>query len=386
MDSDAHGPPASLLKPSLYALAGACLLGGIETVKGYVAGRSAPNAFGWPQAALTNLPWWLLWGAMAPLIFALARAFPFGEGRNGRAVTVHFVASVALSGLHLVLSALDVWAAVSHSFTTLAAQVRSFVVGYGVPDLVTYWAILAAYATYDSHRRLRQAERRQHGLAIRTAQLEADRARLSESMTEARLDALRTELNPHFFFNALHTVSALAQRGRGEEAVQVISRLSDFLRRTLDGGLDHQVTLAEELELLDLYLDVERVRFGDRLTVVVDAEPGTADALVPTLVLQPLVENAIRHGVAAVRGPVELRICAERHGDELRVFVRDRGPGFNGSSRSAGDGLGLRNTRSRLATLYGPRGSLELGEVPGGGAEVRLRMPLEYEDEVRVED
>ncbi len=372
-------------RPVTWALAVGLALGAIETVKAVVAGRSAPNEFGVVDAVLTNLPWWLLWALLAPLVFRLVDRFPLQRGALVRPAVVHGVASIVVSLFHLVLSALGVWAAVSREFLTLQGTIRQLVAGYLVSDLVTYWAIVAAYSTYASRRRLEASEHERRRLELHAARLEAEAAELRAEMTEARLAALRMELNPHFLYNALNTVSSLTQRGQERAAVDMLARLSDLLRRTLDEHLDHEVPIEQELDLLDLYLSIERVRFADRLVIDVRLDPAVRSALVPTFVLQPLVENAIRHGVAEVRGPASVAISAAAVGPQLEIRVRDSGPGFDPAA-SAEDGVGLRNTRRRLATLYGDAGTLRQYTLEAGGAEVVLHLPLRVEEGVRVSD
>ena len=367
-------------RAAAWALGLAFLLGVIEAVKGYLAGRDAPNDFGWDEALLTNVPWWLLWGLLALLVFRLVDRFPLRGETLRSSVAVHVTASLLLSLLHLSVSAVIVWAAVSHAFSTLEGQLRRFVVGFLVTDLVTYWAIAAAYGAWRSQRETRRAERERQALELRNARLES-------RMIEARLEALRRELNPHFLFNTLNSVSALAQQGEGEKAVVALSRLSELLRHVLDDDLDEQVTVEEELGLLDLYLDIVRLRYGDRLTVEVRVEPATRRALMPALLLQPLVENAVKHGVESVRGPVRLDVCARRR-DRLELSVRDSGRGLFRPRTSSRSGVGLDNTRARLRTLYGDAAEVRLrdrGERDGErGAEAVVRLPLTLEEEVRL--
>ena len=369
-------------RPALWALAICMVLGAIETVKGAVAGRSAPNHFGLLQALLTNLPWWLLWALLAPLVFRLTDAFPLERTAWVRPALVHGTASVVLAVLHLVVSAVGVWAAVSHTFLTVQAQVRQLLAGYLVSDLVTYWAIVAAYATYSARRTLEVEARTRHALELRTARLESESAVLRGQMTEARLAALRMELNPHFLYNALNTVSSLVQRGERHDAIVMVSRLSELLRRTLDRDLDNAVSIEQELDLLELYVSIERVRFADRLDIRIRVDPAARNALVPTFMLQPLVENAIRHGVAAVRGPARIDVIATVEGERLVIEVRDTGPGFGPGAAS--DGVGLANTRRRLAALYGDAAAMEQQTRAAGGAAVLLRLPLRREETVRV--
>lgn len=378
MSGEQHEGTMSTRRLTLFAVAVAVVLGSLETLRAVVAARSAPNDFGWEQALLTNMPWWLLWALLAPVVFKLSRLLPVRGHRWFLPLLGHLAASVVLSVVHLTLAGLGVWVAVSHAFLTPAGQIERLITGYIVSDVVTYWAILAAALTYESRRRLLEAEHERREMELRAARLEA-------RMTEARLDALRMELNPHFLFNTLNTVSGLTRRGESEAAVRTLHRLAELLRLTLDDALEHEVSLAEEIELLEHYLEIERVRFGDRLETEVRIDPAARAALVPTLILQPLVENAIRHGVAAVRGPVRLEVEAVARGDRIGIRVRDSGRGFERSGRVVRKGIGLRNTRNRLAALYDGDATLELASPPSGGAEVRLWLPLRHEEAVRVE-
>lgn len=195
-------------------------------------------------------------------------------------------------------------------------------------------------------------------------------------MHEARLAMLRMELHPHFLFNALNAISGLVRRGENEAAVTMLARLGTLLRRTMDGHTTQETRLGDELDLLEQYLAIERVRFGERLDVSVEVEASLFDALVPALVLQPIVENALRHGLSRVPGPGTVRVSAERERESLVLCVRDSGPGFGPGSSERGGGVGLSNTRARLAQLYGDAGRLVTATVPGGGAVVSIRLPL----------
>ncbi|MGH9935785.1 MAG: sensor histidine kinase, partial [Blastocatellia bacterium] len=211
---------------------------------------------------------------------------------------------------------------------------------------------------------------------LQAAQLELKAAQLEASLTQAQLDALRMQIHPHFLFNTLNTVSVL-MRNDAEAANRVLVRLSELLRLTLDKAGRHQAPLQEELEFLDLYLEIERTRFQDRLSVRTDIDPATLDALAPTLILQPLVENAIRHGIAPYvkQGLIEIR--ARRQGRQLELQVRDSGPGLSNFRRTAtAQGIGLANTRSRLEQLYRGEHQFTLDDATGGGLLVTIRLPF----------
>jgi len=186
-------------------------------------------------------------------------------------------------------------------------------------------------------------------------------SRLEMQLVQARLDALVGQLQPHFLFNTLHTISAFVLEDP-KQANRMITRLSELLRHSFNRERGPLVTLQEELELLDHYVAIQEARFGDRLRVTFRVDPRAASAVVPTLLLQPLVENAIRHGVVPNGNVAEISIAAVREGDRLHLAVRDNGPGLSGSS--GGGGLGLANTRARLQELYGPSHRFELTNAP----------------------
>jgi LytS/YehU family sensor histidine kinase len=185
---------------------------------------------------------------------------------------------------------------------------------------------------------------------------------------------LRRQLSPHFLFNTLNTISVLALKGRRDEVEETISNLSDLLRIALDDSRPNEITLREELEFIDGYLAIQCTRFGDRLTMHRDIEADVGGALVPAMLLEPLVENAIKHGVAVCGGERSISIRVARTRDWLRLEVADTGPGF-ASGFAAHKGIGLLNTEKRLQELYGDMHALEYGSDPSGGACVVIRIP-----------
>lgn len=231
-----------------------------------------------------------------------------------------------------------------------------------VNDLITAGGVLAAAIARDASRRYRARE--------------AQATRLQGQLAEARLDALRRQLDPHFLFNTLNAVSALVERDpRGVR--RMIARLSDLLRHSMDGDGAAEIPLERELALLQLYVDIMMVRFQGRLEVRTAVDPAARTALVPQLVLQPLVENAIRHGVSQVDGAGHIVVEAEVTGDALVLRVRDDGRGLaEGATATTGGGVGLRNTRARLAQLYGEAQRFTLQPAPGGGTVAELTIPF----------
>ena len=201
-------------------------------------------------------------------------------------------------------------------------------------------------------------------------------AQLGAQLTQARLDALRAQLNPHFLFNAMNSIAMLVRGSHNAEAVRMLAGLSDLLRWALDDGLPQEIPLRRELEFIDRYLSIEQVRFQNRLRVEKEIDERALPMLVPTLLLQPLVENAVRHGIGQRRSAGELRIVARVDRDELIIEVRDDGPGLAPTYRTrAGAGVGLRNTEARLAAVHATAWSLDLTTPPAGGTLVTVRIP-----------
>ena len=254
-------------------------------------------------------------------------------------------------------------------------------------DLIVYFAILAAGIARDIFARYRA----RHDETVR---LTAQAAQLNAQLAEARLAVLSAQLNPHFLFNTLHAVSSLVERDpRGVR--RMIARLSELLRVTLEGTKEQEIPLSRELELLRLYLDIMEVRFQGKLDLDIDPDDDVMDALVPSFVLQPLVENAVMHGVSKVEGTGRIELRARRDGDDLVVTVRDNGPGLTATTPAdestshprgpGGGGVGLRTTRARLEQLYGAEFTLSLRAGPGAGAVAEVVLPYHTAADLHAE-
>jgi signal transduction histidine kinase len=244
-----------------------------------------------------------------------------------------------------------------------------------VNEYIVYVAVLAAAFARDYF--LRYRARREEA-----ARLQADTAHLQAQLADARLAALRAQVNPHFLFNTLHAISALVERDP-KGVRRMIARLSELLRTTLEGADEAEVTLAQEIVFLRRYLEIMQIRFQGRLEVEIRVPQDIENALVPNLILQPLVENAFKHGIGNLEGAGYIAIEARREDERLLLSVRDNGPGIDGVG-SATEGVGLRNTRARLEQLYGSDQSLLLRSPEEGGLIVEISLPYHTSDDLRT--
>ncbi len=296
----------------------------------------------------------------------LCRRNRLEPGRVGRWVAWHSAGAIALSALYAVVTSWLVAGekSVMHPGKILAFGylIKSMGLHYCLLNVMIYWLVVFGQLGWDYYGRYRERE------------LEA--AELQRELVEARLEALRMQLNPHFLFNTLHAISAMIHENP-ETADRMIARLSELLRLTLDGSKAQEVPLSQELEFLDRYLEIEQARFSDRLKIEKLVQPEVLTALVPYLILQPLVENAIRHGIEPREELGQISIRASHNNGMLQLCVSDNGPGLCENEPAAWrEGIGLSNTRSRLRHLHGENGRLELASAPGGGLEARIELPF----------
>ena len=343
----------------------ALALGGISAVQVVVSSMREINAWSPTHALIMQTPFWVFWALTLPLIIFLVRRIPIDRTNFKRTIPLHVLIGVAIAiGVFSVL--LWFMGLIGHANWSL--QNHSFWVHFG-PELrnqlpahiVTYLLILSGVLIWSYYRLFRERE-------LVASQLAAQ-------LSQARLQALRMQLNPHFLFNAMNSISMLVRRNDNAQAVRMIAGLSDLLRHVLEDSTGDEVPLADEIAFLKRYLEIERVRFQDRLTVRFDVSDETLGAFVPNLLLQPLVENAIRHGIARKVNPGTVEIAARRLGDRLILQVSDDGPGLTGPSAD-GTGVGVRNTEARLDQLYGGASSFELRSGTHGGAVATVTLPF----------
>ena len=310
---------------------------------------------------------WVL-AALAPIVFWLGRRFPIQKRLWARRVGLHLLFSIGFAFLDLAAAT-----AATAPLGIVPVLPRDFARAYPLllllnfhGSVTTYWMVLGLEHAIQYYKRYREREKEAMRLELRASELQGQ-------LVQAQLSTLKAQLQPHFLFNTLNAIMVLVRQQRGPQAEEMLGRLSDLLRCVLENVEVQEVPLRRELEYLDLYLAIEQVRFQDRLRVEIDTEPGTLDAAVPHLVLQPIVENAIRHGIGRSSSAGKIRISAARTETMLEVKVEDDGPGINVSS--GGPGIGLTNTRSRLQQLYGASGDMTLQNGPRGGAVATLRIP-----------
>ncbi len=318
----------------------------------------------WGRAIGFGLADWYVWAVWSIPVIFLSRRFPLDRGHWVMHLPVHLLASACVAVGYPAVRAYvgQLQAAWDGDPRPYYALLAPLLLKTWPLNLLLYWIILSVTHTVLYQRQLRERE-------LRAIDLE-------KRLATARLQALQMQLNPHFLFNSLNSVAALMHRDV-EAADQMLVRLGELLRRTLDGTGTQEVPLDEELDFLGRYLEIERTRFGDRLSMRSEIDPTARKALVPNLVLQPLVENAIKHGIEprAARGEILLRARVESGELLLEVGDNGRGPTDRTSTR---EGIGLSNTRARLHQLYGDAQSLEAGAAPGGGFLVRVRLPLHF--------
>jgi len=317
--------------------------------------------------AVTQIPRWLFWVPLTPLIFTASQRYPFSPDRIARSLFAHLslmvIAIVLVEGAYAQLAMVVerlAGSTITPGRPSALMLTEIYVLTRVGSGVVTYTAVVCVASALGALRRLREHD-------VRAARLEAD-------LSRAQVQAIKMQVQPHFLFNTLHAINVLI-RENPTVASRMVTQLGDLLRHTLSRATVAEVSLRAELDILALYLEIERVRFEDRLTVTFDVPPGMMSALVPELVLQPLAENAIKHGIGSSTGGVSICIRAQREGEALLLEVVDTGPGpaDDGTPRER---IGLATVRARLERLYGNGQSLAVERAPGGGCVARITLPF----------
>src|SRR5262245_11368135 len=326
----------------------------------HAEGRHQP----WFPLFASEFAIWIPWALATPSIVGLARRHRIVRDASVRTFTLH---ATALAIVSAVTEAWSAWLQVlfnpwgNRTWPTFIDTFRTTLVFQAFTFLVVYALILTVIHLADARERIaRQA---------------TESARLAEQLATAQLAALRGQLEPHFIYNTLNAVTGLVRDRRNDEALSMIVGLSEFLRRASEDSHRAQVTLGEEVDYLQRYLQIQQVRFGERLRTRLDIPPDLLRALVPNLLLQPLAENAIKHGIARRVLGGAVTISAVRHDGDLLITIQNDGPERDGDADATHGGVGIANLRSRLQILHGDRCALELRHADAGGTEVVVRLP-----------
>lgn len=337
------------------------------------AGSPAPPPVSWLTLLAGELPVWYSWLLISPIVVLLARRFPIIGPRWWRSVPVHVAAGLAFTVVVIMITtAIRLLYGMDSGLSYIDTVAVDFLRYFGY-FLVIYAAIVAIFHAVEYH------------WALRGRELHA--SRLEARLAHSQLDVLKMQLQPHFLFNTLNSIAALMFKDVGA-AHRTIVLLADLLRLSLENAAEHEVPLRDELAFLDRYLEIQRIRFRDRLQVDYRVDPDAERLLVPRLLLQPLVENSIRHGVERQVGVGEIVVRCAVDGDRLTIEIRDNGPGVRADRARNGParGIGIRNTRLRLATLYGDDYEMSIDSVEPTGAIVRIEIPRRTTAAVPVEE
>jgi two-component system LytT family sensor kinase len=311
----------------------------------------------WPTVVFQGSEWIFL-GILTPITYNLGRKFPLRRRHLGRTIAMHAAGALLLCFGWALLGVLARQALGIGWDMGLGGELRAWTLISLPWSFFMYFALLGTFHAFTYYREVRQRE-------LQTSQL-------AGQLADARLRALRAQLQPHFLFNALNAITVLVRDRREAPALRMLDQLSEMLRQVLRADRPHEIPLREELQLVQQYLAIEQVRFADRLRINYQIDDATLSVAVPSFVLQPLIENALRHGLMDRLDDAVLEIGARRDGDVLELWVRDNGRGL---TPERAEGIGLENTRERLTTLYGAAASLTLETHPEGGTVARIRIP-----------
>jgi signal transduction histidine kinase len=340
---------------------GWALLGFLLSLEIYLNGRAEQMRVEFFDVAIGQFGRVTMWAAQAPFIIQMWRKLPLHAGRWLGGLGFHLAMSVVVMATFYV-GRMAAYGVFLTGFDDFGWRLLANFYGRNMIDIAYYWGVIGFAYSWQTYERYKNEE-------LRAVQLES-------RLVETELKALREQLHPHFLFNTMNTVSVFVREGRNDEAVTLIARLCSLLRMTLDSSRTPEVTLRQELDFIDRYIEIQKARFPDRLTVAIDVAPEALEARIPNLLLQPLVENAIIHGVAPKPGAGCVEIRAFVADTTLHLEVKDDGPGLPGYTPRGKEGIGLSNTRERITKIYGAAGQLSLRSETGHGVTVEIILPL----------
>lgn len=350
-------------------------MGLVLSTSTYINGVFSNQPINWRSALLAQLLPQFIWCGLLPAVVRFDHHTRSRTQRWPRILAIHFPAAIAMSVIQTTLFGLIYWPLTAFStirYSSLTHLFQSIGLGRIMIGIICYKLIVTTNYALDYYEKYREEKHRS--------------TRLEAQLAQAQLQALKMQLQPHFLFNALNSISSLVLE-EPRVAVHMIARLGDFLRLTIENNGTQVVSLERELEFLRCYLEIEQVRFRDRLRVKIEAEPETLRAQVPNLLLQPIIENAIKHGIAARAAAGRIEVIAKRKDGKLQIEVCDDGPGPDGNSstiRIINEGVGLANTRERLRQLYRDDFRIDLSSRTGGGTMVTVEMPFIAEETFEI--
>lgn len=346
------------------------LAGLMSLVSGFLQYRGEGLPVPWSRL-WSEVASWVLWVALFPAVVWVVRRYPLGRRSWRASVLAHVLVGIAVASAYAVLIVVERQVVLALGTGVWSFHVWDALSGYLLGGFQTYflvfWLLVAGLHAIDYYHRFRERE-------VRSVELEAE-------LHRTQLQLLKLQLDPHFLFNALNAVAALVHVDP-DGAERMVGLLSDFLRQSLHNAGRPEVTLREELDFLGRYVEIERTRFGDALRVDLDVPGDLLSVRVPNMILQPLVENAIRHGRKPGAEPLRVRVVARTVPEGIELRVIDDGRGLR---ESRTEGVGLANTRARLRQLYGGTQSLELTASPAGGAETRVLIPRRLDERAAAE-
>jgi two-component sensor histidine kinase len=352
------------LRKALLFISIAALFGLLSTSQLYsifrFEGRDTPfwRVFIWQSSG------WFIWSLLSPFVLKLGERFRIERQRLFISISIHIIASLCFTVFHLFLYTLIRWQFPLSPAEPLSLSSSFFftVTSYFHFDILIYWAILGAGYAIDFYRKYQERE--------------LTAVQLKQQLAAAQLQTLRMQLHPHFLFNTLHTIAVLVRKQENQVAIRMISGLSDLLRYALKETKAQEVTLQQELDFIRHYLEIEQIRFQDRLHLRFTVEPETMEARVPNLILQPLVENAIRHGIGASATAGLIEVTAKRENGNLLMQVQDDGSGLCESWQQENHaGIGLTNTRERLSQHYGAEYAFDIKNASPNGVIASIQIP-----------
>lgn len=359
-------PPASEtdslhLRGMFVALAAATIMAGLTATicHSYLAATHAGSPMA--PALIFGAVYWLWWGVIALAMYGIAQRWPLILTCSARSLLINVALASLLGIAHLAL--LEQTVAFSSRHWNGWTPLSYFnILRFGFEFLL--YGFLLGFSG------LLHAQSQAHKDAVRSLELE-------KRLSQAQLKALQMQMEPHFLFNTLNAVTSLVELKRNKEASETLAHLNTILRKTLQRSAPEKIPFAQELQVVESYLAIQQVRFADRLSVKIETTPDALEGLVPCFLLQPIIENAILHGISRLEGEGLLETSVERVGDKLRLCVRDNGPGLSCASSNAGHGIGMRNTQERLSYFYPGAFDFVAAEPETGGYEVTIQIPYE---------